>query len=168
VTKLKIQGTPGAAAQSALEPHIARIYAKPGVRVLGVLELKHEERSQAAPESDKTDSVTMKITHLEIPTRDQEGVLREAMRTLYLQRTARGTLDEDGQLTLDEQSLQLAAGQLSLIDSASLRAAMNHWADYGSRVNATAKLTETELRHELGNIVDGLRAALNGILDSNA
>lgn len=50
MTNLKIQGSPGAAAQSALEPHIARIYAKPGVRVLGVLELQHVERSQAAPE----------------------------------------------------------------------------------------------------------------------
>lgn len=168
MTKLKIQGQPGAAAQSALEPHIARIYAKPGIRVLGVLELKHEERSQAAPESDKQDSVTMKITHLEIPTRDQEGVLREALRTLYLQRTAHGTLDEDGQLTLDEKALELATGQLSLIDSASMRAAMQHWAEYGSRVNATVKLTETELRHELGNIIDGLRAALNGTPDANA
>jgi hypothetical protein len=168
MTKLKIQGSPGASAQSALEPHIARIYAKPGIRVLGVLELKHEERSQAAPESDKQDSVTMKITHLEIPTRDQEGVLREAMRTLYLQRTARGTLDEDGQLTLDENALSLAAGQLPLIDSATIRAAVHHWCDYGARVNATQKLTETELRHELGNIVDGLRAALSGTPDSNA
>lgn len=168
MTKLKIQGTPGAGAQSALEPHIARIYAKPGCRVVGVLEIQHVERSQAAPESDKTDSVTVKITHLEVPTQDQEGILREVMRTLYLQRTARGTLDDEGLLTLDEQALSLAAGQLPLIDSASMRAAIHHWADYGARVNAAPKLTETELRHEIGNIVDGLRAALTGTPDANA
>lgn len=162
MTKLKIQGTPGQAAQAALEPHIGRIYSKPGVRVMGVVELRHYERTQPAPGSEKEASVSMRVTHLEVPTTEQEDIIREVQRTLYLQRTARGTLDEDGQITLDEHSMRLAAGQLHAVDAATLRAAIQHWAEYGRRVLATTTLTETELRHELDNVLTGLTVTLNG------
>lgn len=134
MTALKITNKPTAAAMAALEPHIQRLYDAPGIRVMAVVELAHAERVQVAPGGDKTPSVSMKLTACEVPTREQEGVIREAQRALYLQRTAHGTLDEDGQITLDEETLKLTAGMLMSIEAARLRAGLDHWANYARRV----------------------------------
>lgn len=161
MTALKFTGKPTAAAMQALEPHITRLYNAPGARVMAVIEMAHVERLQPAPGSDKDASVGMKITACEIPTREQEGAIREAQRALYLQRTARGTLDEDGQMTLDDDTLKMTAGLLMSIECARLRAGLQHWTDYARRVvGASGKLAGSEIAHELQTVVDGMAAVL--------
>jgi hypothetical protein len=49
MTTLKIVGNPASGAMQALEPHVARMYNIPGVRVMAIIELTHVERVQPAP-----------------------------------------------------------------------------------------------------------------------
>jgi hypothetical protein len=140
----------------ALEPHVQRIYGRPGLRVMAVIELAHVERTQPAPDADKDASVTMRITQLEVPAPDQEDSLREVQRSLYLQRTATGTLDEAGQLELAKQTIKDAGGIVGHIAVARMSAGINHWRGYLARVQANDQLTIGELRHELDALSEGL------------
>lgn len=161
MTTLKIVGKPTASAMQALEPHIAALYNKPGSRVMAIIEMAHVERLQPAPGSDKSPTVGMKITGCEVPNPDQEGAVREAQRALYLARTARGTLDEQGMLQLDDGTLKSTAGLLNAIEVARLRAGLAHWEMYGRRIVAgLEKLTATEIAHEMQAIADGLSSVL--------
>lgn len=163
MTTLKIEGKPAAAASEALEPHVRRLYDRPGLRLMVVGELEHVERTQPAPGSDKTASVKVKFTHIEVAGADQEGYIREALRALFLQRTARGTLDDDsGQLELTPDTLRLAGGMLHAIEVARLRAGLDHWAGYARRVVHNPDLSLTEVRHELDTIAEGLTLTLSG------
>jgi hypothetical protein len=162
MTILKIIGNPASGAMQALEPHVARMYAVPGLRMMAIIEMAHVERVQPAPGADGTPTVRMKITGCEVPNREQEGTVREAQRALFLARTARGTLDEEGMLQLDEATLKLTPGLLMSIECARLRAGLNHWEQQARRIVAAAgKLTGTEIAHELQAVADGLTAVLD-------
>lgn len=161
MTVAKIEGKPASAAQQGLEPWIAPLYATQGKRVLGIVELKHVDRTQVAPDEDKEAVVRLRMTLLEIARPEQEAPLREAQRALYLHRTAHGTLDEDGQLELSKGTLELTGGMLHALEAARLRAAVVHWQEQCRRVLAINKITVSEMRHELDTIADGLTAALN-------
>src|ERR1700740_1186470 len=161
MTTLKFTGKPTASAMAALEPHIGRLYNTPGASCMAIIEMRHVERLQPAPGSDKAASVGMKLVGCEIPTREQEGVVREAQRALYLQRTARGTLDEDGQLTLDASTLALVPGLLNSLECARLRAGLDHWVGYVRKVVAGShKMSAMEVAHELEAVADGMAAVL--------
>lgn len=156
VTKLKLAGL-GAAANTALEPHVAPLYAAPGKTMLAVVELEHVERTQPGPRSDKEASVTARVTHAEVPTMEQEPILREVLRYLFLQRTARGTLDEaTGAVVLDEATLRQASGRLAHTDAFETRAALRHFADRARRAYHNDKATESTLRADLRGIADAI------------
>ncbi|MER6892007.1 hypothetical protein [Streptomyces halstedii] len=166
MTDVKIEGKVGGSAAAALEPHARPLYDRPGVRLLAIVELAHVERVQPAPDSDKSASVKLRISGMEIPSRDQEGAIREAMRALYVQRTAMGTIEEDGEIVLTEATLKRTAGLLVEIELAKLRAGLRHWEQYARRVTRVEQLTASEGLHEMATIADGLadvleRAALD-------
>jgi hypothetical protein len=168
VTQLKFDGKVSASAQEALEPHIRPVYATPAARRLFIGEFAAIERMEPAPGSEKEASVKVRIVALELPNEAQEGYVREALRYLHLQRTARGTLDEDGQLELDESTLRLTGGHLAYLETARLRAGLNHWAQYTRRVLHTSSLTVSEVMHELKTIADGLTGALDGAVGDDS
>ena len=160
MTKVTIQPGMSAAAGQSIAEHARALYDRPGCRVMAVVELEHEVRTEPGPHSDKTPSVTLKVTHLEIPHAEQEALIRDVQRSLFLQRTARWTFDDDGTLTLSDQTLKTAGGQLLAIDSAFLRASIRHWVTYGRRVLGT-KLTLTDALNELETLVNGLDVAVH-------
>jgi hypothetical protein len=160
MTVLKLDGKPSSAAMQAIEPHIRRLYARSGVRVMAVVELAHVERTEPAADADKDASVKMRISHLEIPGPDQEDSIREVLRSLYLQRTSTGTLDELGELELSKQTIADAGGIIGHIAVARMSAGIHHWAAYLRRVTANQALTVGELRHELDAVADGLAGLL--------
>jgi hypothetical protein len=162
VTQLKFDAKVSASAQEALEPHVRPVYDVPASRRLFIGEFAAIERTMPAPGTEKEPSVKVRIVSLEVPNEGQEGYVREALRFLHLQRTARGTLDDDGQLELDESTLRLTGGQLAYLETARLRAGLNHWASYARRVLHMPNITVTEAMHELKAIADGLAAALDG------
>lgn len=161
MTQLKFDTKLGAAASAALEPHIRPIYDRPDSTRLAIIEFRHIERTQPAAGSEKDPSVKVRIISCEIPNRDQEGAIREAQRALYLQRTATGTLDDDGEFVLTEATLKQIGGLLHEVEVARLRAGLRRWVDYAARVNSQTGLTDTEMRNELDLVANGLRSLLD-------
>lgn len=161
MTAVKINGRPSASASEAVERYADTLYRNQGARIVVVAELKHAARTEPAPDEEKDRSVELKISALEVASPEQAEDLRKAMRALHLHRTAQGTLDEDGDIELANQTLRLCGDRLADVESAQLRAALRHWSDYTNRVFRTSNITETELRHELDNIRTGLERALN-------
>lgn len=160
MTAVKLASKASAHAADAIGRHAATLYATPGKRIVGVVELVHAERLQPAPDEDKEPSVTLRIAHLEIAESDQEEVLRQAMRALYLARTAQGTLDDAGEIALSERTLEMTADRLLDLEAARLNVACRHWADYARTIINVKKLTLSEARHELENIAAGLMTAV--------
>lgn len=167
MTTLKFDSKLGAAASAALEAHVRPVYDRPGCSRMAIIEFRHIERTQPAPESDKDPSVRVRISHCEIPNKDQEGAIREAQRALYLQRTASGTLEEDGQLQLSQSTLKHISGLLHEVEVARLRAGLRHWVDYAARVNSNASLTISEMHHELDTVAQGLAALLSNAAEGD-
>lgn len=159
---VKLESKLGTEAAEALEELAPALYGTRGARILGVVELWASERSQVEADSGKIPYVKLTMTDLEIANSTQEDSLREAMRALYLHRTAHGTLDVDGELELSSRTVELTAGNLHAHEAARLRATTKHWADYADRVLVDSTLTSTELRHEIAAVVAGMKAALLG------
>ncbi|WP_067483815.1 hypothetical protein [Actinomadura hibisca] len=162
MTDIKIEGKVGGSAAAALEPHAPAIYAKRGARVLAVVELAATERTEPAPDSDKTPSVKMRIAAMEIPAREQEGAVREVMKALYVQRTAHGTINEQGEIELSKDTLRHAAGLLGEIENARLRAGAEQALRQARQVSGTTKdLSASEFRHEMRGLADLLQTVLD-------
>lgn len=162
MTKIKLDSKIGGGAAGAIEPYTAALYARPGMRVVGIFELAHVERVQPAPDSDGEPSVKVRISALELATRDQEPAVRDAMRALHLQRTAQGTLTEDGEIELSKGTIERAAGRLTDLEAARLRTGLTQWAANARQLAGTDKqLTAAEFRHEVRTIADGLAVLLD-------
>lgn len=162
MTKLKIGGALPAQARAALEPHVAALYARPGVRRMIVGELHHVERTQPAPDGESEPSVTMRLSAVEVVPDDHEGIVRELMSSMYVERTARGTLTEEDELQLAQSTIEATAGLYSHVQVARLAAGIRLALDYAARVIASEKLTASELRHELDAIRTQLGKVLSG------
>lgn len=167
MTQLKFDAKVSASAQEALEPHVRPVYSTPAARRLFIGEFAALERTEPAPGSEKEPSVKVRIVSLELPNESQEGYVREALRFLHLQRTARGTLDDDGQLELAQDTLRLTGGHLAYLETARLRAGLGHWAAYARRVLHTSNLTVSEVLHEMKTVADGLDAVLSSARDDD-
>lgn len=161
MTQLKFDARVSASAQEALEAHVRPMYDQPGSRRMAIVEFAHIERMEPAPGTEKEPQVKVRIIGLEVPNKDQEHAVRDAQRFLHLQRTARGTLDDEGQLELSESTLRLTGGMLAFIETARLRAGLDHWREYARRIQHGPELTVTEIRHEMQALADGLTAVLN-------
>jgi hypothetical protein len=161
MTQVKLDSKLGGGPAAAIESHVPALYARQGCRIVAVVELAHEERTQPAPDSDKEPSVKMRISSMEIAAKEQEPAIREAMRALYLQRTATGTLDEHGQMVLTESTIQLTAGLLADVEAARLRVGMEHWMRYARQAASSQKLTDAEVRSEMRAVADGMAAVLS-------
>ncbi|MFF9310155.1 hypothetical protein ACF1BS_04510 [Streptomyces sp. NPDC014748] len=165
MTQMKFDPRVSASAQEALEPHVRPMYDSPGSRRMAIIEFAAIERTEPAPGTEKEPSVRVRIVGLELPNKEQEGAVREAQRFLHLQRTARGTFDDDGQLELSDSTLRLTGGMLAYLETARLRAGLEHWREYAVRLMRGPDLTVTEMRHEMQVLSDGLTALLNTARD---
>ncbi len=160
MTVIKLDTKPAANAALALERHAQKLYGRPGVRIVGVCELAHVERTQPAPDEDKEPSVKLRVTHLEVANPEQEDAIRQAMEALYLHRSAQGTLGEDGDIALSERTIKLTGGVLNAVEAARMRTAVTHWAGQCRRALGVPNVTVAEMRHELDAIAEGLEAVL--------
>lgn len=165
VPVLKFDPKVSASAQEALESHIRPLYDQPGGRRMAIIEFAAIERTEPAPNTDGKPSVKVRIMGLELPNQEQENAVREAQRFLHLQRTARGTFDDEGQLELSESTLRLTGGMLAYLETARLRAGLAHWSEYAQRLVHGPDLTVTEVRHEMQALAEGLSAVLNTARD---
>lgn len=162
MTTVKIVGKPRAAAAGSLEEQADWLYNHPGARMVGVIEFAHVERTEVPADEDKDRSVSLAITMLELATTDQEEPVRKAQRALFLNRTASGTLDIDGEVELSKYWLDESATDISLRESVRLRAGIRIWAEKARLAFTAPNLSPTEVLHELDAIAAGLAKLLKG------
>lgn len=159
---IKLDTKVSTSAGDALSRYAQELYRRPGMSVVGVVELRHVERTQPAPDEDKDPAVKVRIAGLEIANPDQEDAVRDAQRALYLHRNAQGTLDESGDIELADRTLKLTGGLLSAIESARYEVGCRGWADHARRALAVQQSTANELRAELRKLAEGLERLVAG------
>lgn len=76
-----------------LEPYESRL-GQLDRTIVAIVELTSVKRVDVSLEAETAPAAYVRITGLEIATREQEDALRRAMQAMYQLRTARGTLDE--------------------------------------------------------------------------
>ena len=158
--EIKIEGKLNSSATEALADHAKALYDKPSTRV-GIVELRSDYNVAPNPGSEKKAAVVCRINLLEIATADQEEDVRRAMQALYLHRTARGTLDDAGQLEFSEDTVRLLGSMLHERETVRLSAGLRHWAREMDRIANSSILTPGEFRHEFDRVHDGLNALLH-------
>lgn len=159
---IKLDGKLSTSAGDSLALHAQELYRRPGMRLVGVVELRHAERTQPAPDEDKEPSVKLRISALELANVEQEDTLRKAMEALYVHRTAHGTLDDEGAVELSERTLKHTGDLLHAVEAARMRVGAGQWADYARRAAGVGAATVAELRHELDAVAKGLERVLRG------
>lgn len=162
MTDIKLDSKVSAHAAASLERYATKLYNRPGMRIVGVVEFVHVERTQPAPDVDKQPSVKLRMSGLEIANPEQEDAVRQAQEALYLHRSAQGTLGEGGDVELSERTIKLTGGLLHAIEAARMRVAVRAFADQCRRALAVEKITVAEMRHELDAIAQGLEQVLAG------
>lgn len=160
MTTVKLDAKVASHASEALGLHVDALYAHLGRRIVVIAELAATERNEIAADEDKDAYVKLQVKHLEVAADRAEEPVREALRALHAQRTAFGTLTEDHDVELSEQTLTALAGDLNAVEAARLHVAVDEWSRYARQAANSSRLTESELRHELGIVADALRAAL--------
>lgn len=162
MTAVKIAGKPTAAASGSIELQGDWLWNHPGGRVLGVVELRHTERSEPAPDVEKDRTVTLSISMLELASGEQEETLRQAARALYLLRTATGTLDPEGEVEWSDENLRTTVRDLGVTEALRLRMGIRAWADRARNAFQTPNIQGHELAHELEAVHAGLLQLLSG------
>jgi|GEM_PF-3104556 len=153
-TTAKLQGALRPAAAAGLAPWIERLYAEPGARRVGMIELHAIERTEPAPDSDRAPAVKLAITHLELGQPEQDDVLRASLNALFVHRTAAGTLTETGDIELATSTLDYAAGDLHAMEAARLRVAVTALREQALKALATPELSLMEARLEIDRLAD--------------
>jgi hypothetical protein len=166
-TDIKLDAKLTTSSNDALSDHAKSLYNRLGTTRVGIVELRAVERTTPAPAEDKAPGVKLRIVGLEVAGADQEEIVREAQKALYLQRTARGTLTEDNELEISKETLRLAGRQLHAIETARLRAGLEYWNARTQKVVNSTGLLEGEVRREMKLIADGLKALLHPGLDND-
>jgi len=162
MTVIKLQAKPSAAAAQGITGWAEELYQNPNMRLLGIVELRHVERSEPAPGESKDRTVQLRLTQLEIANDAMEQHLSRGLAALYALRTAKGTFDDDEAIELAESTMRRIRDDLMLAETARLRAGLRLWAEYARRVQHTRSMTQTEALHEVEAIADGLRKLLAG------
>lgn len=158
--KLKLASALPSAVLDSMQDLVKPLFHKPGMRVLGIVELAHVERLEVAPDEDKEPVVTVGMKLLEIAHGDQVEPLRRAARALYVQRTAEGKLDEDiDAIQVNKHLLESLSDSFALREVARLRAAMSHQAMVLGRLE-NGLFEVAEMRKQIGKLGRVVKAAL--------
>jgi hypothetical protein len=158
--KLKLASAMPSAVTESMQDLVKPLFSKPGMRIVGVVELAHVERTEPAPDEDKEPVVTVGLKMLEIAHGEQVDHLRRAAHALHVQRTATGTLDEEvGAFELNKHLLESLADQFALRETARLRAAMEYQATILNRLKVGTFET-TDMRKQIAKLHDIVTSAL--------
>ena len=161
MTTIKIDSKPSTHASEALALHAGPMFAKLGATRMAIVELRSVLRAEPAPDEEKEQGVTVRITSLEIANPDQEESLRQALGALHVHRTAYGTLTEDSDIELAASTLERTAGEVNAIEAARLNVAIDRWTEHGRRILSQQKITMPEMRREFDQLIRGLQAAVD-------
>lgn len=150
--KLKLASALSPAVLESLEDLVRPLYSKPGMRIVAIAELASVDRLQVAPDEEKEPYVTVGVKAIEVAHGEQVDLLQRAARTLYVQRTAAGTLDEElGELKLSQSLLEELGTDFALRETARLRAALAHITGRISRLKS-GTFSAADLRKQLAHL----------------
>lgn len=146
----------------AIESQIGKLRTKPGCRLVGVVEIERYQVNQ--PDDAETEpTVLLRLSQLELArSTDQDSLLRNAMMALNLHRTAGGTLTEDGDVELAQNTLDKLPELVSTHESARLRAAFEYLVDRITGLSKNNAHNDGTLRRELKKLADTGVKALAG------
>lgn len=146
----------------ALAPHVERIFES-RLPFVAVVEFKPSQRVEELDEG-KEDSVRCRAINMEIARGSQENNLREAMRALWVQRSAQGTLDEDSdELELSQQTLDNLGGLVAGEEVARLRVVLQQMLEQADAIAGDVELRADDVRLKLGKVTAQTRRVLSGI-----
>jgi hypothetical protein len=146
------------AVADAIEAQIGKLRAQPGCRVVGVVEIERFQINQM-DDADTDPTVLLRLSQLELAKGEQEALLRQSMLALHLHRTAGGTLTEDADVSLAQDTLDKLPDLVSTFESARLRAAFQALVDRVTGLSKNTKHNDGDLRRELKKLADlGARA----------
>ena len=130
------------------------LYERPRC-VMAVAELVPVDRVEPVDaESSKPRMMRLAIGSMEIaPAGGAEHTLRDVLHALHLVRTADGTLTTEDEVTLAEQTLDLAAGVVAEHEAARLRVVLDTLLDRANGVLSHPKHRETDVRRLLGELL---------------
>lgn len=94
-----------------LEPYEGRL-GRLDTTVIAIVELTAVKRVDVSVEMEAAPAAYLRITGLEVATRDQEEFLRRAQQAMYQLRTSRGTIDELTSTEDANRQLNLLGAQL--------------------------------------------------------
>jgi len=154
----RIRGAVG----DAIDAQMPRLRAQPGCRVVGIVEVERYQLNKP-DDADADPTVLLRLSQLELAKgADQEAQLRLAMQALHLHRTAGGTLTEDGDVELAQNTLDNLGDKVSVYESARLRAAVEYIEAQLRGLAANNKHNDGDLRRELKRLAAKVTAALAG------
>ena len=147
------------AVSDAIDSQIAKLRAQPGCRVVGVVELERYQLN-APDDADAEPTVLLRLSSLELAkSSDQDALLRQTMQALHLHRTAGGTLTEDGDVELAQNTLDKLPDLVSTHESARLRAAFEYLVHRIEGLSKNNAHNDGTLRRELKKLTEqGVRA----------
>lgn len=161
MTQMKFSYQLGQAAAEAVSEIVDHVYATKGSTFMAVVEFVRKKTLEEE-DPDKENTVWVGVGALAIGAGEQANLLREVQRALYLQRTARGTLDQANELRLAKQTLKDAQGLVSGEEVARLSAWIRLIRDELAAVTADETLDARALRKAADAVVDRASAALRG------
>lgn len=161
-------GLAGGGRSDSLNAYATRLYER-AVPVIAIVELGPVDKVVPISEKSEKDGVVrLRIDTLEVAAPgEQERVVREVMRLLYLARTAEGTLDGDNEVQLAQQTLDQAADLVAAECVASLVAILDWTVTQIRGIADSDKLRPVDVRKALGQVADRAAAARLGVHDKD-
>jgi len=156
--KVKLATLAAGAAQEVLDIHSSALYATLGTHRLAIMEFASVERTQMAPDEDKEATVTVRIQQMEIADEKQSDALRNTLAALHLQRTAHGTLTEDGDVAMSQNVIEGCAGDVNLAAAVRMQIAVEQLRDKAAK--ALFKGSAADIRKALQEIREGMTRVL--------
>lgn len=157
-------GLAGGGRSDSLDVHAEGLYERPHP-VVALVELVPVDRTEPVDSaSKKARLVRLRIEALEVAAAgEQERILRDVLRLLFVARTADGTLDAENEVKVLEQILERVDGLVGGELVASLVAIIEWTVKQIREIADSDKLRPVDVRKALGQVADKAAAARLGV-----
>lgn len=161
-TKTQLDGRPQGQSADALDRHGEGLWQNRGRKLMAIVEFAVTECVEPGPDVQKDRKVRLGVINCEVGAGDQEHLLRSAQRALHLQRTASGTLTEDGDLQYAQAVLDSLDDHVDATEAVRLRVALDWLGAQIATLSRNNRHDDGHLRRELKKLAEITRRALSG------
>lgn len=161
-TKIVLDGRMKGQSSEALDRLAEYLYENPGTKLMGITEFGVSFCGEPGPDVQGDRLVRLRLVGCEVGAGDQEHTLRTAQRALWLQRSATGTLTEEGDLQYSQAVLDSLDDHIDASEAVRLRVAMDWLTGKVSELARNNRHDDGHLRREMKKVADVARRALAG------